>query len=307
MALVVFAPWPLLARNLYYPLLQEMDVHAHPYLEQLLARADELRLHQQRSWRLLGHYEEQSFSGLRSDSNRDNFFLAADGRDNPEAELRATLSAMFLELRNPAHPELDPDYHPRCLFPARYKWLSRQLQIDPARLPPIECKTYNKLMRATAATRVHLVFATYYAGDPASMFGHTFFRFEKPGGNFMHDDGLNFAAYTMGVDPLSYVVFGLVGGFKGNFHIVPYRDLVIQYTLDEDRDMWEYQLNLTADEIETMQMHIWELSTTNFDYFYLYGNCSYRLLSLLELIRPEHDLRGQFHARVIPGDTIKAV
>jgi hypothetical protein len=53
--------------------------------------------------------------------------------------------------------------------------------------------------------------------------------------------------------------------------------------------------------------HVWETRTTHFDYYFFTRNCSYQLLSLLEVADPSLQLLGQFGERVIPSDTVRVV
>ena len=75
----------------------------------------------------------------------------------------------------------------------------------------------------------------------------------------------------------------------------------------ENRDLWEYRLNLTQVETERMVEHVWELKQIQFDYFFFDENCSYRLLELLQVARPSLRLTEQFPLTAIPTDTVKAV
>ncbi|HAU15905.1 MAG TPA: hypothetical protein DCS92_19455, partial [Gammaproteobacteria bacterium] len=80
-----------------------------------------------------------------------------------------------------------------------------------------------------------------------------------------------------------------------------------EYSRIENRDLWEYNLNLTPAETRTMISHLWELRDVIFDYYFFDENCSYRLLELLEVARPGTSLRDEFGARAIPIDTVRAV
>ncbi len=75
----------------------------------------------------------------------------------------------------------------------------------------------------------------------------------------------------------------------------------------ENRDIWEYRLDLTAAEIRRMLAHVWEFRSAHFDYFFLDENCSYHLLSLLEAARPSLNLTDRFEWWAIPADTIRAL
>ncbi|MFQ5677083.1 MAG: DUF4105 domain-containing protein, partial [bacterium] len=61
------------------------------------------------------------------------------------------------------------------------------------------------------------------------------------------------------------------------------------------------------DQMDTFLRHLWELGGNYFDYYYFQENCSYHILSLLEVAKPELHLTDQFWFHVIPSDTVKAV
>jgi hypothetical protein len=71
--------------------------------------------------------------------------------------------------------------------------------------------------------------------------------------------------------------------------------------------MWEYELNLSEDEIKKLLLHLYEIKDSYNDYYFFTQNCSYNLLWLLEIARPKLDLVNQFNYKAIPIDTIKAV
>ena len=75
----------------------------------------------------------------------------------------------------------------------------------------------------------------------------------------------------------------------------------------ENRDIWEYRLALTGEEVLRMLMHVWELKAAYFDYYFLDENCSYHLLSLLEAARPSLHLLDQFGLWAVPADTVRSV
>src|SRR5690348_15259365 len=65
------------------------------YLADLLRRASEEKLADDRYWHLLLHYRKNLFEGSTSEADDPGFFLAPDGKTNPQAELTATLTQLF--------------------------------------------------------------------------------------------------------------------------------------------------------------------------------------------------------------------
>src|SRR5512146_2872027 len=104
---------------------------AGDYLPELQAAAHASRLADAPEWHALLHYHADLLGpGYTSEAATPAFFLAKDGRHDPQAELDATLAAFFA----PPPPDA-PDDSPQCLFIARYQWLKSELGFDPARLP----------------------------------------------------------------------------------------------------------------------------------------------------------------------------
>ena len=80
-----------------------------------------------------------------------------------------------------------------------------------------------------------------------------------------------------------------------------------KYNHEESRDLWEYHLNLPPEEIPRLLEHLWELNQVRFDYYYLDENCSYRLLELLAVLRPNVDWATDLRFAELPIDTISKV
>ncbi len=98
-----------------------------------------------------------------------------------------------------------------------------------------------------------------------------------------------------------------MGGYPGLFALVPYQEKLSEYRSLENRDLWEYRLNLTPEETGRMVEHVWELKQIRFGYFFFDENCSYRLLELLQVARPGLELTKLFPLTAIPTDTVRAV
>ena len=239
----------------------------NPYAKQLIQQALEKKLDQKRRWHLLLHYKGTWLGGYESEADGMDFFNAPDGKTDPRAELIATIKNFFND------PEtLKPkEEHPLCNFPARYKWLKRELSIDPNQLPKADCTRLKTWLDQLEPQSVTLIFASFYMNNPASMFGHTFLRIDSKGKTNhtqLSNYGINYAANTDTGSMLLYAFKGLFGYFQGTFSIFPYYLKVQEYSNWESRDLWEYQLNLTPDQIDTLLLHVWELGATHFDYYY---------------------------------------
>lgn len=256
-----------------------------------------------RFWISLGHYETAKLGGWRSYISDKKFFLASDGNEHPDRELTATLQALY----GPANAG---QQHAQCVYPARTRWLKAQLNLTD--LPTVDCRDFTQWFKDVSPHSAVMIFPAAYLNSPSSMFGHTLLRIDQA--DVQSDKtallsyAINFGAYIEGSDnSILYAWKGLMGGYPGLFALVPYQEKLSEYRSLENRDLWEYRLNLSQAETERMVEHVWELKQIQFDYFFFDENCSYRLLELLQVARPSLRLTEQFPLTAIPTDTVKAV
>lgn len=274
-----------------------------PYVSQLLQRAHEAQLANQREWHLLLHYRANLFGGYTSEQDDPGFFLSPDGKTDPQAELDATLTQFF-------SPDLvgRSKQPAQCAFVARYTWLKTQLAFDEARLKPLRCDRFDAWFAGFEAQTVTLIFPSAFMNNPASMFGHTFLRIDQRGqtpNTRILAYTINFAADVPKDEGLAYPIRGIFGGYSGYFSTIPYYLKVQEYRDIENRDIWEYRLNFGEPQIQRLLMHAWELGNASFDYFFFKENCSYHLLSLLEYADPSLHLTDRFRFWTIPADTVR--
>ena len=149
--------------NVLAQVASEGEIASHPVWEQLL------------------HTGQTPITGKSQ-----RFYLAADGSENPLAELQATLSAFQ------QHPQS------QCRYPARRLFLQRYY---PARyFPAAQCADYQAYMDAFVTDSVSLIYASGYLGNPASMFGHVFLKFNSNGEHDLLDNTFSYGASVPDTD-----------------------------------------------------------------------------------------------------------
>ncbi|MDF1876661.1 DUF4105 domain-containing protein [Sulfurimonas sp. SAG-AH-194-L11] len=243
-------------------------------------------------WQLLLHMN----SGV-SEIDDSSFFFSANGARDAEAELNATLDAFFSD-------EIKDDNSSICRFPARYAWFEEKL--DAYDLPTASCPEYDKIFNRVDPKSVTFVFPSAHINSPASMFGHTFLRINSSYNSKLLSYAINYAA-NANMDTENGVIFaikGLFGGYYGKYSLLPYYEKLKEYRDSEQRDIWEYDLNLTQEETVRMFRHIWELNGTYSYYYFFTENCSYNMLWFLEAARPKLQLRNKFLYQVTPLETV---
>ena len=245
-------------------------------------------------------------AGIESLADHKSFFNSKDGKYNPQKELDATLASFF----EPGVEETPETQHPQCRFPARFDWLDQKLGFDFTKLAKQKCPRFDAWYKALNPEQITIVFPSTYMNDPASMFGHTLLRIDAHGQTEktrLLAYSANYSAKTDASNAMLYALKGLVGLYQGYFSISPFYETVETYNALERRDIWEYELNYSQAEVDFLLKHLWEMQGVAFDYFYFDENCSYHLLALLDVIRPELELSKKFRFWAIPVDTIRSV
>jgi hypothetical protein len=264
-------------------------------------RAKAMDLAHSQYWQRLMVYRPDG-QGVKSDVTQMSFFLAPEGRTNPEAELDATLTGIF------STNLIKPDDSVACLFPVRRDWLVEKLNINAMDLPVTPCPALTQWLAGIQPKHVTMVFSSDYMNSPSSMFGHTLLRLDPDDNEQTRllSYAVNYAASTDNSNSALYAIKGLMGRYPGAYAILPYYEKVKEYNDFESRDLWEYRLKLTPTESLRLTKRVWELRFVSFPYYFMHSNCSYELLSLLEIARPSLSLQKQFPLYAIPTDTLRA-
>ncbi|HWU42457.1 MAG TPA: DUF4105 domain-containing protein, partial [Bdellovibrio sp.] len=279
-------------------------------LQDLSARAVQEKWDQDPQWLRLGHYKKNLWQSYVSETNASKFFLANDGVTNPHSELLATLTALYEGTRLIRSSDGKFNEPASCVFPARKLWLEKKSGVT---FPQAACERYERYKEILQPQSLTYVFSSYYLNNPASGFGHTFLRVNKApssrdGERYeLADFGIGYAAVMVSDNPFVYSFLGVSGMLPGVFDVHPYYFKVREYNDFESRDLWEYDLSFTPEEVQMIVAHIWELSDVNFNYYYFSENCAYRILSVLEVARPEINLLDKLKTQVMPADTVQII
>jgi len=249
-------------------------------------------------WLKLLHYH----NGVgRADS--DKFYLAPDGKTNPDSELLATIAAF----KNQQSTSGWFNYHPQCVFRERLRFLQEQKLIEG--IPLVSCKEFDEWKGGLNAESLTLIFSSSYPNNPSSLFGHTLLRFNQKGKtNDLLDYAVAFSAVPLKDDiGIVFAFKGMFGGYKGLFEVTKYYTKVNEYNNSESRDLIEYDLKMSEDELDRLINHLWELyQTAYFDYFFADENCSAVLADVLAV--PFHREKGvSQHDRwyYLPSEMVK--
>lgn len=249
-------------------------------------------------WEKLLHFKKGE-----SLADGEKFFLSPVGKKNPEAELNATIAAF----KDPNAKVGWFNYHPQCVFRARYEFLKESGFLKD--VPVVACPEFDEWKAGLNAESITLIFSSSYPNNPSSLFGHTLLRLnQKDKKNDLLDYAVAFSAIPEKEDlGIIFAFKGFFGGYKGLFEVTKYYTKVNEYNNGESRDLIEYNLAMTPEELDRTINHLWELyQTTYFDYYFADENCSAVLADLIAVGYKDDD-RVNAHARwyYLPGEMVK--
>ncbi|MFP3455651.1 DUF4105 domain-containing protein [Psychrobacter sp. SIMBA_152] len=179
-----------------------------------------------------------------------------------------------------------------CKYPARYLWLNHHL-------PELNVDLKNCSKLPDANQEISLILVSSYLKNPASSFGHVLVKTNTPIDNanntnsdvreLSSEDLLN-NSYNFGAripeneNGAMYALKGLFGFYDAGFSETEFFKQDAVYSKNEQRDMWEYVLNLDTFETQLLNYHLYEAKSARFDYYFIKQNCGYRSGEILELI-----------------------
>ncbi|MDN8156897.1 DUF4105 domain-containing protein [Acinetobacter baumannii] len=273
------------------------SAETNPSIQNYWSIAEQKKLDQDITWQRLMYANKNQ----KSEVTYAGYFLSENGKNNLKEELKADISALFIPTQD--------NQSIRCKFPARSQWLIQQLGIQENELPQVKCSEFENWIGQIKPYKATLIYATDFMGNPSSMFGHTLLRLDPKDQQQLNlvSYAVNYAATVAGNDNWSYAWKGLTGQYPGEYSLMPYYRKVKEYGDFESRDLWEYELNLSPEETRFLVSHIWEMQHVSFPYYFVSENCAYRLLGLVDLVKPESHLQEKFNYASIPMETIKAM
>lgn len=239
-------------------------------------------LSQSNEWKALLHISDNNVSEI----NDLNFFISH--QTNPKLEMETLLNKKNCENI--------------CKYPARYRYLSKAFDLN---ISFEHCTNLNRYLDDSKGDNVSIVFASSFLESPTSYFGHTFIKINKRDNAFFSQT-LGYAAeLPQNVGIFSLISKGIGGGFTGKYISSPYFKLIEEYSNMEQRTLFEYELDLSKEEIDNLIWHSYEMLSTKVPYRFFSENCAYEVFWFLENARPNSRLIQRLKPYVIPYATIE--
>lgn len=215
-----------------------------------------------------------------------------DSENDSNEELKKTIAA------------LAQDEEQRCRFPARSLWITKRLNLKKQSFE--HCKLLQEFLAKAPTQKVSVVFASENITQASTIMGHILLKIEGQNHNNINvSHAISF--YTELTDAnLPRLVFQtLVTGKKGHYTLSPFEPIKNNYLYSEQRNLWEFQLNLPLFQQELFAFHLFELKNIDFKYFFHTFNCSTMIQDLLAVVFPE--VQKSRSLWVTPLDVIRAI
>jgi len=267
---------------------------AHASESELISQAKELKLYEKTEWKALLHFRNHL------DIQDSSFILSRDF--SLKNELVATIKAFYEPITN----YKNINNHPQCKFPARKLFIMHELNISKEKFPLVNCPDLSTYETKAPADDISLVYVSENVTNPSSMMGHTFLKYS----GFTHDGrkvqhAVTFYTVIQSQNPLTLIYQNIFSGMRGIFSLQPYRNILLQYTKHENRNVWEYKLLLSEYRKQLIYYHAWELKDVEMKYFFTTYNCSTIIYYMLSLVNP--NIYNEYKLWMTPLDTVKFV
>lgn len=251
-------------------------------------------------WLKLYQYKMPYRSGRTADIRSKQFFLTENPKAKPQEEAVAALKIFKTKSKL------------ACKFPAK-KYLAQRLSGE--NFPYVSCPDLEEWLSRLNFDTLNIVFAGAYPDNPASILGHSFLRLsnkaveQKTPSKKLLSYVIGYSALT---DPrdgkIEYALKGMAGGYPGFYKLEPYYMSVGIYNNAESRDLWEEELKFNKEEVYFLKLYLWELiHNAAIDYYFAGENCSYRILTFLDVVRKDLFLQKDISWPVLPSESIRVL
>ncbi|GAA6170346.1 hypothetical protein NBRC116592_00160 [Colwellia sp. KU-HH00111] len=146
------------------------------------------------------------------------------------------------------------------------------------------------------------------------MYGHLFIKLNRDHNSTtkhktseLLNASLNYGAIVPNKEnPVMYVLKGIFGNYDAGYSDQQFYRHQHNYGNVELRDLWDYKLSLTQEDVDLIVAHIWELLGNKFDYYFIDENCAFHIAKLLEIVLP-NPLISNNSLWVLPSDVAKGI
>lgn len=228
------------------------------------------------------------------------FFLADDGRTNPKNELIATLNAMQ-----------QGNQKAQCQFVARTHFLRSELtKLGINADKQGACAEFDawakSLDAGTTSGALSLIFADEHPNALGSAFAHAFLKLDTnkslASGQDSDAIAINYSSIRSKSESEAIAALkSVVGAYNSGLDIVNYAKKQDEYIVKGERDIWQYKIALSSDELQQIIRHLWETKDLQRPYFFTHNNCATEIVRLIDVVRPDKNIAKDMGNIVVPS------
>ncbi|MFT6449951.1 MAG: hypothetical protein ACJAW8_002323 [Oleispira sp.] len=180
------------------------------------------------------------------------------------------------------HPESS------CNFPARRQFILSALKLSEDKIETPICAEYLTFKAKAPATNISLIYATENISQPSSMMGHIMLKIDGINDlNIPVEHGISYFTELNSLNVPVIMWESLISGKDGYFQVSPFHKILNHYLKTEQRNVWEFKIDLSDEQSELFHNHLWELKKTKLKYFFNSYNCATFTKMLLRVGRPD--------------------
>lgn len=223
-----------------------------------------------KAWNALLYHEGENF--LVEDPR---FYLSSKKRA-PLIELERVLDELR---RTPLSKKL-------CSFPARFYWVNKKFNVQKS-LDFSKCPDLSTFLKKAPMDKLSVVFASENISIPSSMMGHIYLQLDGKVGERAASHAISFFTDAADGNFPKLVYETVFSGKDGYYALSPSYELRDNYLLNENRNIWNYEIMLNDEQRKLLALHLYELKNIRLTYFFHKFNCATLLHRVLKVAYPD--------------------
>lgn len=196
-----------------------------------------------------------------------------------------------------------------CRFPARMAFLTAELNkmgID-TKYDDELCAEFKTWADGLDGQVLSLIFAEEHPNSLGSSYGHAFLRLDTQKSLSTGQDkdaiAINYSSVVPSQEAKEAVraLKSIVGAYDGGLEFFNYQNKKEDYTIKGERDLWQYEMDLSEQQVRQILRHLWETKDMNRPYFFTHDNCATEIVRLIDVVRADKDIAHDMGRIVIPA------
>lgn len=227
---------------------------------------------------------------------KDPKFFLADG--SLKGELLASLSVLERG-----------DVALMCRFPARMAFLSEELGKLGAQVTFNEtlCGDFWQWADGLDGQVLSLIFAEEHPNSLGSSYAHAFLSLDTTKSLSTGQDSdaiaINYSSQVpdQKTNEAIRAIKSVVGAYDSGLEFLNYEQKKNDYIIKDERDIWQYEMDLSPQEVRQILRHLWETKDISRPYFFTHDNCATEIVRLIDVVRADKDIARDMGKIVIPA------